>query len=148
MKTSNSQNMIIVHFVGLAICLLAGLVAGAAANLFDIECSSTKPCETGCCSINGFCGFGPKFCAQKNCTGNCDAVAECGQYADPAHFACPLNLCCADFGLCGTGPAFCNDRCQNKGGCSDSISPYVGLLDPSFIALLTITVSVVVSPAQ
>lgn len=64
----------------------------------DATCSDDKPCDNGCCSNAGHCGFGPTYCGSGNCTSNCDAVAECGQYAPEGSFDCPLNVCCSEHG--------------------------------------------------
>lgn len=42
------------------------------------SCSSTDKCDTGCCSKEGYCGFGPDFCGDDVCISSCDAIAECG----------------------------------------------------------------------
>jgi hypothetical protein len=41
---------------------------------------------------------GPTYCGS-GCISNCDAVAECGQYASPAGKKCPLNTCCSQYGF-------------------------------------------------
>lgn len=51
-------------------------------------------------SYSNVCGYGPTYCGD-GCQSNCDAVAECGQYASPAGKTCPLNVCCSEFGFCG-----------------------------------------------
>lgn len=68
----------------------------------DFSCGPENPCSNGaCCGASGFCGYGPVYCGD-GCTSNCDAVAECGQFAVPAGKTCPLNTCCSEFGFCGT----------------------------------------------
>ncbi|KAE8310127.1 hypothetical protein BDV41DRAFT_400350 [Aspergillus transmontanensis] len=78
-------------------------------------CSPTEKCETGCCSREGFCGFGPEFCGDEVCISSCDSVAECGKHATANNTECPLNVCCSQFGFCGTTPEFCDVGCQS--GC-------------------------------
>ncbi|KAJ5528068.1 glycoside hydrolase [Penicillium frequentans] len=80
-------------------------------------CSDSTPCSNGaCCSDSGFCGYSPSFCGTGNCTSNCDAKAECGEYAVSGEQACPLNVCCSEFG-CGTG-------CQSGyGSCGNVTEP-------------------------
>jgi len=85
------------------------------------ECSASSKCKIGCCSSSGFCGFGPSFCGDGNCTSTCDAQAECGQYAPADKRTCPLNVCCSQFGFCGTTSDFCGTGCQN--GCDDVQRP-------------------------
>ncbi|KAI6080959.1 hypothetical protein F4821DRAFT_265394 [Hypoxylon rubiginosum] len=58
--------------------------------------------------------------------GTCNATAECGEYALPENFDCPLNVCCSKHGFCGYTPEFCNDECQNEGGCPDVPRPKCG----------------------
>lgn len=41
-------------------------------------CSEDSRCNQGCCSKEGFCGFGPDFCGDDVCISDCDAMAECG----------------------------------------------------------------------
>ncbi|KAL3428704.1 bacteriodes thetaiotaomicron symbiotic chitinase [Aspergillus tetrazonus] len=77
-------------------------------------CSETEECVSGCCSKEGYCGFGPDFCGDA-CISNCDAVAECGEYAETPGTECPLNVCCSEFGFCGTTEDFCGAGCQS--GC-------------------------------
>jgi chitinase len=75
----------------------------------DYSCSESKPCSNGaCCSKKtGYCNYGPEACGPNGinnvspnavCWSNCDAVAECGRYANPAGKKCPLNVCCSEFG--------------------------------------------------
>ncbi|KAH9919518.1 uncharacterized protein B0H18DRAFT_1122441 [Fomitopsis serialis] len=84
------------------------------------SCTADIPCANGaCCNANsGFCGYGPEFCTPisslgGNCTSNCNAVAECGQYAPPVNRTCPLNVCCSQYGFCGTTSDFCGVGCQS-----------------------------------
>ncbi|KAI0445107.1 carbohydrate-binding module family 18 [Xylaria telfairii] len=85
------------------------------------SCSKTKPCGNGaCCGKNGVCGFGPKYCGTNDispndvCWSNCDAKAECGEFAAVANITCPLNVCCSKFGFCGVTDMFCQDGCQSN----------------------------------
>lgn len=64
------------------------------------KCSATKACYQGCCSKDGNCGFGPDFCGD-GCQGNCDAQAECGQYAPDGKHDCPINVCCRFVAIIG-----------------------------------------------
>lgn len=62
-------------------------------------CGPGNPCSNGaCCGESGYCGYGPTYCGN-GCTSNCDAHAECGQYAAKPGTTCPLNVCCSQFGL-------------------------------------------------
>ena len=65
----------------------------------DYSCSHSKPCSNGaCCGKSGFCGYGPTYCGD-GCQANCDAKAECGQFAQQKGKECPLNTCCSQFGF-------------------------------------------------
>ncbi|KAL2825862.1 glycoside hydrolase superfamily [Aspergillus pseudoustus] len=85
-------------------------------------CSPTQSCTSGCCSTSGFCGLGPEFCGQGNCTSSCDAKAECGLYAEPDSYNCPLNVCCSEYGFCGTTEDFCGEGCLT--GCDKFTQPW------------------------
>ena len=66
------------------------------------QCSASKPCSNGaCCGKSGYCGYGPTYCGS-GCVSDCNAVAECGQYAKTANTQCPLNTCCSQFGFVST----------------------------------------------
>lgn len=54
--------------------------------------------NAACCGTNGLCGYSPTECGSGNCTSNCDAKAQCGQYGTPGSQSCPLNVCCSQFG--------------------------------------------------
>jgi hypothetical protein len=56
-------------------------------------CSDSIPCYQGCCSKEYSCGFTPDHCGD-GCKSSCNATAECGQYAPPENFDCPINVCC------------------------------------------------------
>lgn len=61
-------------------------------------CNANTPCVNGaCCGKNGECGYSPASCAA-GCTSNCNAKAQCGQYAAEGSQKCPLNVCCSEFG--------------------------------------------------
>ncbi|KAH3510830.1 hypothetical protein KXW24_001888 [Aspergillus fumigatus] len=105
-------------------CLVGEIVPFATAEIGS--CSETEECQTGCCSKAGYCGFGPDFCGDDVCISNCDAVAECGEYAAEPGAKCPLNVCCSQYGFCGTTDEFCGTGCQS--GC-DPIN------EPALIAL-------------
>ncbi|KAH6669729.1 glycoside hydrolase superfamily [Plectosphaerella plurivora] len=85
------------------------------------SCSSSNPCDRGCCSQEGTCGFGEAFCGE-SCQSTCDAQAECGEYAPAGRQTCPLNLCCSAHGFCGTTPDFCGEGCQAD--CDVPIRPF------------------------
>ncbi|KAF4251149.1 hypothetical protein CNMCM8057_006996 [Aspergillus fumigatus] len=85
-------------------------------------CSETEECDTGCCSKEGYCGFGPAFCGEDVCISTCDAVAECGEYAETPGATCPLNVCCSEYGFCGTTEDFCGSGCQS--GCDAVNEPF------------------------
>lgn len=73
----------------------------------------------------------PDFCGE-SCLSNCDAKAECGEYAKTPNATCPLNVwyvvpchssglantrtqySCSQFGFCGTTSEFCDDTCQSN----------------------------------
>lgn len=85
-----------------------GLVDG------DSSCGPDKPCSNGaCCSSDGWCGYGSLHCGD-GCQSNCNATAECGQFASEPGVACPLNVCCSEFGFCGTTNDFCKPGCQSN----------------------------------
>ncbi|SMQ53701.1 unnamed protein product [Zymoseptoria tritici ST99CH_3D7] len=80
----------------------------------EYSCSKEKPCGNGaCCGGSGFCGYGPTYCG-KDCVANCEAVAECGQFAKDPGTECPLKTCCSEFGFCGTTELFCGKKCQSN----------------------------------
>lgn len=80
----------------------------------DAKCAADSPCVDGaCCSSYGYCGFGPDYCGS-GCISNCDATAECGQYAEPTNLSCPLAVCCSRTGRCGTSEDFCGSDCQSN----------------------------------
>ncbi|KAJ6534397.1 hypothetical protein B0H19DRAFT_442211 [Mycena capillaripes] len=91
------------------------------------SCTPDIPCSNGACcdGASGFCGFGPKFCGSDVCTSNCDALAECGEFAPPDSISCPLNVCCSQFGFCGTTTDFCGDGCQSN--CGSAKQPSCGV---------------------
>jgi chitinase len=117
-------------------------------------CNSQTPCENAaCCGTNGLCGYSPSECSKGNCTSNCDAKAECGQYAAGGNQKCPLNVCCSEFGFvfapgsskgnikgspftdtawvftsfCGSTDDFCKKGCQQGfGGCGPPNRPSCG----------------------
>ncbi|KAJ6032592.1 hypothetical protein N7540_003324 [Penicillium herquei] len=93
----------------LAACLLAWVVVGQTST----SCSLTEPCEEGCCSQYGTCGFGPDWCGD-GCISNCNATAQCGPYGNVTD--CPLNVCCSQYGFCGTTSDFCENNCTS--GCT------------------------------
>ncbi|KAF2130205.1 glycoside hydrolase family 18 protein [Dothidotthia symphoricarpi CBS 119687] len=96
-------------------------------------CNDQTPCVNGaCCSkVSGLCGYSPSECGAGNCSSNCDAKAECGQYGTPGNQKCPLGVCCSKFGsltsasrFCGSTSEFCDDGCQKSfGGCGDVKRP-------------------------
>ncbi|KAL4943096.1 hypothetical protein BDV06DRAFT_211304 [Aspergillus oleicola] len=48
----------------------------------DYACSADNPCSNGaCCGGSGYCGYGPTYCGT-GCVSNCDATAECGEFAE------------------------------------------------------------------
>lgn len=66
----------------------------------DGTCAPGRPCSNGaCCSKSGYCGYSPDFCSSSNCISNCDAKAQCGQYAPAGKQKCPLNVCCSQYGM-------------------------------------------------
>ncbi|UKZ58865.1 uncharacterized protein TrAtP1_000187 [Trichoderma atroviride] len=85
-----------------------------AAGQGDYTCGPNKPCYNGaCCGDSGWCGFGPTYCG-KGCQSNCNATADCGQFAHTPGSPCPLNVCCSEFGFCGTTSDFCGKGCQSN----------------------------------
>ncbi|KAG9571281.1 glycoside hydrolase family 18 protein, partial [Aureobasidium melanogenum] len=80
----------------------------------DYSCGPGNPCSNGaCCGVSGYCGYGPTYCGS-GCSSNCDATAECGQYAKEPGQKCPLNTCCSQYGFCGTTTDFCTTKCQSN----------------------------------
>ena len=70
-------------------------------------CNKDTPCTNkACCGPDGLCGYSPKSCGN-GCSSNCDAKAQCGQYAPADSQKCPLNVCCSEFGYCGSTDDFC-----------------------------------------
>lgn len=59
----------------------------------NAPCDIDHPCKVGCCSSSGQCGFTEDHCGV-GCVSNCNATAECGQYALEDAFDCPINVCC------------------------------------------------------
>ncbi|KAJ9211204.1 CAZyme family GH18 [Paecilomyces variotii] len=98
---------------GLLLGSLLGTLVSAATGGSG-TCSSTSECVSGCCSSSGYCGFGPDFCGDDVCISTCDALAECGPYAEVANTTCPLNVCCSPYGFCGTTEDFCGTGCQSN----------------------------------
>ncbi|CEJ93482.1 hypothetical protein VHEMI09064 [[Torrubiella] hemipterigena] len=83
-------------------------------DIDDHSCGPNRPCRNGaCCGESGWCGYSPKYCGT-GCQSNCDAKAECGQYAAVPGSTCPLNVCCSEFGFCGTTQDFCSGGCQSN----------------------------------
>ncbi|KAI0476398.1 hypothetical protein GGR56DRAFT_642454 [Xylariaceae sp. FL0804] len=90
-------------------------------------CNAATPCvNAACCGTNGLCGYSPTECGTGNCTSNCDAKAECGEYGKEGSKSCPLGVCCSQFGFCGSTSDFCDkdQGCQKGyGGCGDVDRP-------------------------
>jgi hypothetical protein len=90
----------------------------------DYTCDASTPCSNGAyCGETGNCGYGPTYCGA-GCTSNCDATAECGEYAATSGTTCPLNTCCSQYGFCGTTEDYCSENCQSN--CDLSPSPPSG----------------------
>ncbi|KAL4879023.1 hypothetical protein BJY04DRAFT_229519 [Aspergillus karnatakaensis] len=91
-------------------------------------CAPGIPCSNGaCCSSTGICGFSPDECGADTCISDCEAKAECGQYAPAESATCPLNVCCSKHGFCGTTEDFCGSGCQTGfGGCGSVAEPSCG----------------------
>ncbi|CAK5269218.1 unnamed protein product, partial [Mycena citricolor] len=122
--------------LSLAIALLPTSVVSQATNSSVLpvgSCTADIPCSNGACcnGQSGFCGFGPSFCTTVasggHCTSHCDALAECGPFAAPANFTCPLNVCCSQFGFCGTTAEFCSAGCQSN--CNPPAPHRAGLIN-------------------
>lgn len=80
----------------------------------DYTCGPDKPCANkACCGADGWCGYGPNYC-EEGCQSNCDAKAECGEFAETPGKTCPLNVCCSEYGFCGTTAEFCRPGCQSN----------------------------------
>lgn len=72
---------------------------GAGQSTGSYSCSKKNPCSNGaCCGPSGYCGFGSEYCGI-GCQSNCNATAQCGQYAATPGQTCPLNVCCSEFGF-------------------------------------------------
>ncbi|KAH7124946.1 hypothetical protein B0J13DRAFT_646964 [Dactylonectria estremocensis] len=91
------------------------------------SCSEVKPCSNGaCCAKTGYCNYGPEACGTNGkspndkCWSNCDAVAECGRYADTAGKKCPLNVCCSQYGFCGMTKDYCQVSDNEDEGCQSN----------------------------
>ncbi|KAJ6052520.1 glycosyl hydrolases family 18-domain-containing protein [Penicillium canescens] len=116
------------NVVSEALSGLDGLVTGD-----TYSCNKTNPCSNGaCCAKSGYCGFGDKYCGTTDespndaCWSNCDAHAECGKDAVPAHKGCPLNVCCSPYGFCGTTSEFCDKGKGCQSGCDQPSSNATG----------------------
>ncbi|KAL4935574.1 hypothetical protein BDV06DRAFT_217331 [Aspergillus oleicola] len=60
---------------------LDGLANCTLAHRDSYSCGASNPCSNGaCCGASGFCGYGPTYCGT-GCLSQCDATAECRQYA-------------------------------------------------------------------
>ncbi|KAH7146903.1 hypothetical protein B0J13DRAFT_664619 [Dactylonectria estremocensis] len=98
------------------------------------SCSEVKPCSNGaCCAKTGYCNYGPEACGTNGkspndkCWSNCDAVAECGRFAETASKKCPLNVCCSQYGFCGMTKDFCEESDVEDEGCqSNCVQPGSG----------------------
>ncbi|OOQ86760.1 hypothetical protein PEBR_19882 [Penicillium brasilianum] len=78
--------------------------------------SADKPCATGCCSKDGYCGITPEHCGE-GCLANYDYKLGCD-----ANNPCEKG-CCNSFGFCGHGPDFCGkdvyvNNCDRKSECN------------------------------
>jgi hypothetical protein len=76
-----------------SVWLLSSWVASQGVGAPGGTCSDAVPCYQGCCSREYSCGFTPEHCGT-GCISNCNATAECGQYALSGHADCPINVCC------------------------------------------------------
>ncbi|SMR55633.1 unnamed protein product [Zymoseptoria tritici ST99CH_1E4] len=96
-------------------------------DLPEGTCNGATPCPNGaCCGDNGLCGYSPLECGP-GCASNCNAKAECGEYAAAGKQKCPLSVCCSSFGFCGSTSDFCRDGCQEDyGSCGDAPDPPCG----------------------
>lgn len=75
--------------------------ASSSTGTESYTCGPGSPCSNGaCCGSSGWCGYGPTYCGD-GCQSDCDATAECGEYAATAGTTCPLNVCCSQYGFCG-----------------------------------------------
>ncbi|KAF3229694.1 hypothetical protein TWF106_000082 [Orbilia oligospora] len=110
--------------------LLNAFIIPSFAQQSGLYCDSDNPCEIGCCSKFGSCGFGPSWCGPQNCVNNCNAKAECGEYAARPGQNCPLNVCCSKWGFCGVTSEFCNSDCQSN--CKAPSPPQCGVSDSSW----------------
>ncbi|PNT62930.1 agglutinin isolectin 3 [Brachypodium distachyon] len=82
-----------------------------------------------CCSKDGFCGLGNKYCSTGCQSGACSESMRCGWQNSNA--TCPNNQCCSWDGYCGLGDWFCrNDKCQS-GPCHYDIKCGQLLPDPN-----------------
>lgn len=94
--------------------------AKPAANLLRRDayaCDANTPCSNGaCCGAGGYCGYGPTYCGT-GCVSNCDATAECGQYASTVNKTCPLNVCCSQYGFVSTSK-ICNITSEPETNCN------------------------------
>ncbi|KAI0206817.1 hypothetical protein F4808DRAFT_466759 [Astrocystis sublimbata] len=112
-----------------AFALLRTDIPAEALDLPIGTCNDETPCPNGACcgKNNGLCGYSPTECGAGNCSSNCNAKAECGQYGVPGKQNCPLNVCCSEFGFCGSIETFCGKGCQKGfGSCGDVTRPSCG----------------------
>ncbi|KAI4693518.1 uncharacterized protein J4E88_001891 [Alternaria novae-zelandiae] len=89
--------------VNSAFGILRNDIPAQALDLPTGTCNDQTPCVNGACcsSVSGLCGYSPSECGAGNCSSNCDAKAECGQYGKPGKQQCPLGVCCSEFGKDG-----------------------------------------------
>ncbi len=89
----------------LAVAPLAALLPRATSSSSTGQdtytCGPGSPCSNGaCCGSSGWCGYGATYCGA-GCQSNCNATADCGEYAAVPGATCPLNVCCSQYGFCG-----------------------------------------------
>ncbi|KAH6867367.1 hypothetical protein B0T10DRAFT_572385 [Thelonectria olida] len=113
-----------------AVTLAATTASSSGQN--DFTCGPDTPCSNeACCGEDGWCGYDPNYCGD-GCQSNCDAKAECGQFAETAGKTCPLNVCCSQHGFCGTTAGFCNNGCQSN---CDSPKPNAAPSNPQKVVI-------------
>lgn len=109
--SSHKHHHLARHGSGLSTASLEELLQGSLSKRDDYSCGPGSPCGNGaCCGTSRYCGYGPTYCGSGNCTSNCDAVAECGQYAAKPGKQCPLNTCCSKYGFVSS-PTTSLSRC-------------------------------------
>jgi hypothetical protein len=81
-----------------SLALLIGFLHSFVLNIHSVPaqtpggggtCSDATPCLVGCCNKDNQCGLTDAHCGDC-CKSNCNATAECGEYASPGQLVVRL----------------------------------------------------------